>query len=402
MKKTFRSPLRAKSSKKIRSKISRLARPGILVAVLTTVLLGFALFSLVPHSPAEDPHTIGASTVSEIKNNVSFAPLKSVQLAILKFTDNDVFLRLASAATAFAASIFLYLMLRKWHTVRVALMTSVMFMSSSMFLHLGRLTNTEVMYLTLFPVLLTSSMWLLSKNNQWKLPLIAILTGLMIYIPGAWLLLLGGLVFFRKYLWRIIPKLSIKMKLLCTGLFATTIAPLIYSFVYAQQQIIAWLGYNTEQQLTPAAIGSNFFDIPKSLFWSYSPEPIQWLVGTPILDMFGVAMFALGIYAYWAGYYPAREKLIYGSLILATLLIGFGNIVTIALLLPLIYIIIANGLAYMLQSWFTVFPNNPFARSLGVIFLTAAITVSCFYQLQRYFVAWPQTDPAISVLQTEQ
>jgi hypothetical protein len=402
MKKTFRSPLRAKSNKKIRSKIGKLARPGVLVAVLTTVVLGFALFSLVPYSPAEDPHRIGAASLSEIKNNASFAPLKSVQLSIIKFTNNDVYLRLASTATAFAASIFLYLMLRKWHTVRVAVMTSAMFISSSLFLHLGRLTNTEVMYLTLFPVLLTSSMWLLSKNNQWRLPLTAVFTGLMLYIPGAWLLLLGGLVFFRKYLWRIIPKLSIKMKLLCASLFAITIVPLVYSFVYAQQQIIAWLGYNTAQQLTPATVGSNFLDIPKNLFWSYSPEPIQWLVGTPILDVFAIAMFLLGIYAYWAGFYPAREKLIYGSLILAVLLIGFGNIVTIALLLPLIYIVIANGLAYMLQSWFTVFPNNPFARSLGVIFLTAAIAISCFYQLQRYFVAWPQTDPAKTVLQTEQ
>jgi hypothetical protein len=402
MKKTFRSPLRAKSNKKLRSKITELARPEVLVAVLTAVVLGWALFSLIPFSTAENPHTVGSATLSEIKNNVSFAPLKSVQLTILKFTDNDVYLRLASAATAFVASIFLYLMLRKWHTVRVALMTSAMFMSSSLFLHLGRLTNTEVMYLTLFPVLLTCSMWLLSKNSRLKLPLIAVLIGLVLYIPGAWLFLLSGIIFFRKYLLKIIPRLNRKTKLLCTSLFLATIIPLAYSFWHAQRQIIAWLGYNTEQQLTPASIGNNFLDIPQSLFWSYSPEPIQWLVGTPILDIFAITMLGLGIYAYWAGYYPAREKLIFGSLILAVLLIGLGNIVTIAVLLPIVYIVIANGLAYMLQSWFTVFPNNPLARSLGVIFLTAAIAVSCFYQLHRYFVAWPQSNPTETIRQERQ
>lgn len=406
MKRTFRNPLRAKakSNKKIRSKINGLIRPGVLVSVLTALVLGWALFTLVPFNQAENPHTLGSATLSEIKNNVSFAPLKSAQLALLKFTNNDVYLRLASAATAFVASLFLYLMLRKWHTPRVAIMTSVMFLSSSLFLHLGRLANTEVMYLTLLPVLLTCSMWLLSKNNRYKMPMIAVLLGLTLYIPGAWLFLLAGMIFFRKYIWKIVPQLTLKTKLSCTALFTATIAPLVYSFLHSQKQIIAWLGYNTEQHLTPATVGSNFLEIPQSLFWQYSPGPIQWLPGTPILDIFTAAMFILGIYAYWAGYYPAREKLIFGSLVLAVLLIGFGNVVTIALLLPLIYLVVANGLAYMLQSWFTVFPNNPFARSLGVIFLTAAIAVSCFYQLQRYFAAWPQSNPAesVTILNTEE
>ncbi len=83
---------------------------------------------------------------------------------------------------------------------------------------------------------------------------------------------------------------------------------------------------------------------------------------------------------------------------LCVILIGLGQVATLGLLIPVLYIVMANGIAYMLQSWFTVFPRNPVARTLGVVLLTIVVVVSCSYQLQRYFIAWPAaeaTKPAL-------
>lgn len=371
---------------------------GILLMLATVCVLGFSLFSLMPFSASEHPQNLGSASLSEIKKNVVYGPVKGLEFGVLKYTDTDAYIRVSAAAVALVAAILLYFMLRKWYTARVSLLTSLMFITSSWFLHHGRSVNNEVMYLGVLPALLLSCMWLLSKRYDTRLPFAAIFIGLALYVPGTWIFLLAGLLYFRKFLWRSVKKISLKLKLFCSFLFLVVIAPLMYSFVFAQRQIIEWLGYNSSQTLTPQAVGGNFLDIPKQLFISGTDNALFWLPGTPILDIFTVAMLGLGIYAFRAGQYPAREKLILGATVLSATVIGFGNVATVSLLIPLLYIIVANGLAYMLQSWFTVFPKNPFARSIGIVLLTAAVGFSCFYQLQRYFVAWPKADTTQAAL----
>ena len=381
---------RLKNFQTLRDKITSPHPLGLTLAIITTALLGYMIFALVPFSSGEHPKAFGSASLSEIKHNVIFAPVKAVQFGILKYTENDVYIRAASALAALAAAMLLYLMLRKWYAARVSLLATLMFISSSWFLHHGRSVNTDVMYLGVLPALMLSCMWFLSKRYDTRLPFAAILVALALYAPGTWLFLLCGLIYFRKYIWRTSKKISLKIVLLSSFLFLGTLAPLFYSFAFRQRQIIEWLGFNSNQDLTLNAVGSNFLDIPRQLFLSGIDNPLLWLPGTPVFDIFTIAMLILGFYAFRAGRYPAREKLVLGALALSVILIGAGGVATISLLIPLLYIIAANGLAYMLQSWFTVFPRNPVAKSIGVFLLTVAVGFSCFYQLQSYFVAWPE------------
>ena len=55
------------------------------------------------------------------------------------------------------------------------------------------------------------------------------------------------------------------------------------------------------------------------------------------------------------------------------------------------FLIAAGGVALMLQQWFTVFPYNPFARTVGLVLLLFALGTTSFYSLNQYFVAWPHT-----------
>lgn len=393
--------LKPKNYRALRSRLKRPLPLGLLLAFITAALLGYAIFSLVPFTAAEHPANLGSASLSGIKQNVLFAPVKAVQFGVLKYSENDVYIRAASALTGLVAAILLYFMLRKWYSARIALFTSLMFVCSSWFLHHGRLVNNDVMYLAVLPALMLSSMWFLSKRYDRLLPFAAILVGFALYAPGSWLFLLAGVIYFRKYIRRTSKKISLRLFLASSFLLLVTLAPLIYSFSFRQRQVIEWLGFNDSQILTPQAIGSNFLDIPRQLFLSGIDNPLFWLRGTPILDVFTTAMLILGLYAFRSGRYPAREKLVLGALVLSVILIGAGNVATISLLIPLLYIIAANGLAYMLQSWFTVFPHNPVARSIGVSMLTIAVAFSCFYQLQRYFVAWPKADATRAALKQE-
>lgn len=373
----------------------------IIVGVAALGLLCYHLLRLVPFGPSEQARSLGSATLSAIKNDTLFGPIKGVQIFILKITENDIYIRLASVAVGLVAAVLLYTMLRKWYTARVSLLTSAMFITSSWFLHQGRLANLDVLYLTTLPAVLVAFMLLISKRNDRKLPFAALLIALTLYSPGSWLFIVFGAIAIYKVILKSIKTISLKIKLLSTGLFLVTLLPLIYSFVLKPSQIVRWLGFDTNQDLTTRAIGSNFIEIPKQLFLSGPDNPGHWLVGTPIFDILSTSLIILGLYAYATGYYASRQKLVFGSTIISVLFIGLGNVATLSLIIPLLYLVIANGIAYMLQSWFTVFPRNPVARPIGIVLLVLVIAGSCFYQLNRYFVAWPKADNTKKALLSE-
>jgi hypothetical protein len=373
--------------------------PAILAVVLTAgTLLGYRLLSLVPFGEYENPHGLGAATVDQIAGNVIYGPLKALELALLKFTDLDVYLRLASVAFAVVTAIMLYLVIRKWHTRRITVMTMLMFISSSWFLHAGRLADPDILFLFQLPALLLVCLWILSKDSSRTIPLAAVLLAAALYIPGSWIFIGAAVIAFRKFFFRKLKSLSRNNRIFSGTIFLTLVAPLIYSLVRNPGQIVTLLGINKDVSFAPNEIGKRFIEIPHELFWSGPNEPVRWLADTPVLDVFSIAMLLLGVYAYRAGYFPAREKLVFTAGILAILLIGFGGLISLSLLLPVIYVLIANGLSYMLQSWFTVFPRNPLARSFGLIALIIVVTGSCIYGINRYYVAWPRSDATIQSL----
>lgn len=369
---------------------------GLVVGALG--LLYYNLLSLLPFGAREIPEFNNAASLGQIKQHILFAPSKTLQFLFLKFFDNDILIRLASVICGVVAVILLYVLLRKWYTTRVSLFTIALFATSTWFLHTSRTADHDVLFLSVVPTLLLSCLWLLAKNNNRTLPFVAALGALLLYIPGSWLLIFGGSVVFRKYILKAFERIPKKQRLVSFGIFSLGILPLIYSFIINPSQLIEWLGYDNTQPLNIQTFVNNVVHFANGLVWHGPHDAGSWLIGTPVLDIFTIIMAVLGLYAYRVGYYPAREKLVFSLLGGCTILIIFGGVASISLIIPVVYLLVANGIAYMLQSWFTVFPRNPVARPIGVAVVAVIVSVSCFYNLQRYFVAWPQhpnTKPAL-------
>ena len=72
-----------------------------------------------------------------------------------------------------------------------------------------------------------------------------------------------------------------------------------------------------------------------------------------------------------------------------TLLIALGGAVSLSLLIPFIYILVAAGIGFMLDQWYKVFPRNAIAQGVGMGLIVLAVAASCWYGLRHYFVAWP-------------
>jgi len=88
------------------------------------------------------------------------------------------------------------------------------------------------------------------------------------------------------------------------------------------------------------------------------------------------------------------------SAAIAIALITLGSM-TVNVLLPFIYMIIAAGVTYLLGQWMEVFPRNVFARSTGIVLLGFVIALCCVYNFRRYFVAWPTSPTTRTIFSRE-
>lgn len=281
-----------------------------------------------------------------------------------------------------------YLLLKNWHTRRVAILGTVLFACSAWTLHISRLATPEIL-LMLPMVLILCATWLeVSYKRKWTLLLCLLASMLLMYIPGMAVFVIVGIVWQARRLydelrqtplWFVVPWLLLGVLLL---------VPLIWMAATEPKNIITWLGL-PQTWPAPRQLGVNLLSAPKQLAIHGPNDPARWLGGLPLLDLFTGLMFILGIYAYAFRFRLDRTKLLAGIFGAGTVLIALGGSVTISFLMPFVYIVVAGGITLMLQQWATVFPRNPFAKTLATTLMSIVVLMAAFYNLNHYFIAWP-------------
>lgn len=344
---------------------------------------------------------LGISSVQTILDAIWLAPVKLAQYAMLQIDDpNTTLLRLVSVGIVLLSLAVFYRLIAKWHTHRIAILATLLFATTSYSLHLGRFSNQDAMYYLVIPSLFLFGTWLKSKRYVVRLPLILPAIAILLYLPGFIYFLIPLPLLFRKRLLLAWHFVSLKKRLASLFISVLLIVPLIYSLVLNPSQITTYLGIDRlVDENGPIEFLDTVASTVSSLFFNGPNDPYRWLTGTPILDVASAALAVLGIYAYVKGPHTLRARTLLLFAIISIVLIGTSTVVSIALLLPLVYIVIASGLVFLLQSWFTVFPRNPAARNTAVILMALFITFICSYHVQRYFIAWPnapETKAALS------
>jgi len=77
------------------------------------------------------------------------------------------------------------------------------------------------------------------------------------------------------------------------------------------------------------------------------------------------------------------------ALIVGSLLIALGGGVSMSILMPFTYLLIAAGIGLFLDRWLKVFPRNTIAQAVSVGLVSLAVIAASWYGLRHYFVAWP-------------
>ena len=349
----------------------------------------------------ETPKYLAINGVDIIFQHISMAPIKVLELAMLKIDEpNSTLLRLVSVFILGISFVVFYRLILKWQTHRIAILSTLLLASSTFSLNLGRFTLQDAMYYLMIPSLLLMGTWLRSKKYVKRVLYALPATAILLYLPGFSLILIITLVVFRRRLlaaWRFCDT---RFRLIGSSVGILLLAPAVYALIKYPSQIYEFFGIDRIANGNINSLITRLTDIPKELFYSGINEPYRWLYGTPIIDIVTLVFFILGFYAFIKSQHTLRARLLFSLLIICIVIICLGNIATVALLIPLIYIYVSKGMAFMLQNWFTVFPRNPAARNLGAIMLFIPVFLSVGFNVQRYFTAWhnsPETVQALKI-----
>lgn len=333
-----------------------------------------------------------------IYQNPLYLPLNLLHYIIDFFSSshNQFLTRLPNAMLgALTIAIFAWL-IRLWHGIRTAILGTLLFATSAWVLHVSRLASYDVTYLLMLPALLLSIAGL--RRHAAKASIYygsLMLWGALLYIPGSVWLIALAIFWERKAIkqgWKTFAAWQQRLAYILAGLIWL---PLLAIELTRPGMMRLWLGL--PQHLgTPLTIAKRFGDVFAHLFIYGPSSPSLWLDQAPLLDILALVMVVLGIYFYAAHWRVGRARILLSFFLLGATLISLGGPVSLSLVVPLLYICAATGVAYLLHQWLQVFPFNPIARTIGISLVVAAISLSCLYNLRAYFVAWPHN----SVTQT--
>jgi len=297
--------------------------------------------------------------------------------------------RLPNALFGAASVICFAWLIRLWHGARTALFATLLFMTSAWVLHASRLASFDVLYLWGMTSLLLGHAQLQRHGDR---PLVVyanlILWSFLLYVPGMVWLVLASLVIQWKVLFEALQDFESAVHRTFQGLLAIWWWPLLLLGLTRHGALQQWIGLPAHFAQF-GTILKQFVAVPVHLFIRGPQYPDIWLGRAPILDIFTLVACVVGIYFYATHLGATRSRLLTTFLVVGGLLVGLNGPVGLSLLVPILYVCVATGIAYLLLEWMKVFPVNPFARGLGLLLVSIAVALSCTYNLRSYFVAWP-------------
>ncbi|HUP26039.1 MAG TPA: hypothetical protein VM124_00130 [Candidatus Limnocylindrales bacterium] len=364
---------------------------ALAVVVVVGILLTFRIGSLTHGaSLAEREYINTLQSGRQILNEPIFIVHKLPVYILFKLNIHRIGVyRLVSVFMAASMVVSTYFILKRWYSLRVALLGSWLALSAAATLHIGRLALPEASFLLFMPMV-AAIVWMHTTTRpHLALVMLSFLTGFSLYIPGFFWLIVALYIWQRKDFWEAIKTMRGELQLLCGFIIIFCVLPLGLSAIQVPQNLLLAAGLPTHLP-SISQIGKNILAVPMQLFIRGLNNPIYNLGRLPLLDVFSTVMIALGAYSLRYNLTHMRTQLVLGGAILFGILIAAGGL-PVTVLLPLLYLLAAGGIGFMLQQWFTVFPRNPLARIIATTLVSVTVVMASFYNINRYFIAWPQT-----------
>jgi len=369
---------------------------AFILAVLS-FLYGYGSRSFMPKmSPAELQIIHDSKSLTDILHNPLWLPYKLISWVFVKLGAAPLSHRFISAFFATCAVFAFYSICRRWYRPRIAALTTCLFAVSATTLTLARVATPAILLYT-WLAMAAAVLWFRHTRKARFAPLaMLLLIAGALYIPGAiWFLVLMAVWF-----WRDIPRYFKFMKrwsiVVGALLGLLVIAPLVYAFVKSPSLATDWALLPSTYNLQTSLLALR--DIPAAFFYRSAPNAAYNLGTLPILDAFSGTMLLIGFYAYRRRVRLERT-IVYifaGSMSIVLTVLNTNQLYLVAML-PFAYLLVGEGMTYLIEEWRRVFPRNPLARFIGTLILSLTVLAACTYQMNRFYLAW-QNAPATKAI----
>lgn len=350
------------------------------------VLLAFIFFALLSFLPTVAPGGISQgemnSAIASSELDRSFAakgdivdlPYHVVQKASLHFFGLNMFsIKLPSIIIAVMAGFFIILLLNRWFKNDVAIIGSILTALSTAFLFLAGNGTPLIMYVFWLALLL----WLGSKivGNDRVHPFLVISffisLGLSAYTPHmlyvTFAIAFAGII--HPHLRFALKQLTFCQLVLSFGIYILIIAPIIIGSIAKIDNIQALL-------LMPKfSIGAFVQNISNAFapFFSFSLV-YDSIFLAPLFGLATVVLVIIGILASIGKMYTSRNTIVSLLAIYAIFISGFNGDVAVSIIIP-IAVLSAAGVESIIDKWYSLFPENPYAHLFGIVPLVVVLSM---------------------------
>lgn len=302
-------------------------------------------------------------------------------------------IKLPSIIIGLLLGFLIILLLNRWFKNNVSLLASSLVVLSTPFLFLAG-SGTPLIMLVFWPTLL---LWLGSKIQGEKRPkpfysfafaitlLLAILTPYLIYFAIFCVIFVLAQPHLR-FIVKNLPKLPL------------AIVTLIFLAGLVVLGINTFNHPDTLMQLffTKDFNAGNFFN---NISEGFSPvfswhNSVEGVFLSPLISLPTFVLALIGLFSTTKGFFASRNSIASILIVFTIIITGFNPQAVVFFILPF-SILIAHGVKYLLEKWYGLFPENPYARISALIPLTILFSIMIIPGLFQYIYGY-RYNPSIA------
>ena len=337
-------------------------------------ILSLSYLAIIIYTLFFAPNGLTAGEIESAKSsvNLNFSNIFSKNILDFPFrflqkTSIDIFglsnfaIKLPSVLISLCSIFFITKISGMWFSKRASILASIIAITSSQFFFIAQNGTSEILYI-FYPILLIwSGMEFLKEPKKRQIFTLISILGLSFYTPLSSYIALAFLITIlaHPHLRFIIKKLPNYQKIAALILFLIITSPLLVSIFFDFSILKIIFGIPNSLKLF-----ENLKSLVLALF-GFS-NPISNGMISPIINPATSILTAIGLYFTFIAKHSAKSYLI-NIWTIILLLVCIINPTTITILFTPILILTITGLQGLINTWYALFPKNPYARIFGLI-----------------------------------
>lgn len=359
---------------------------GILLATLLVFAGLYVPGGLSSAEQASVVKTAGLDFSNPATLFVTNLPYHLAQAFILEtFGINDFTIKLLSLVIGLASALGLIYLLRRWFPPSIAVLASLIAVTTSQFLLIAQSGTPAVLYI-FWPILLLLLGTQITRRNKarffWMI-VFTIIAALSLYTPLSIYILIaiGITVALHPHLRIAVRRLQKSQLVICAVIALIILAPLLYGLFVNPTLWSELLGLPT----TWPDMMQNLETLLTQYFFFWRPSATTTL--TPVFGLGSALLIGLGLYRLIRTSETTRSYLTISWVIcLLPVVLVNPSLITIVFLPSVL--LLAAGLTSLIGYWYRLFPLNPYARVAGLIPIIVLVGVLLGSGVDRYVFSY--------------